>query len=91
VSSLVRAGLVLIRLGIGIGARLDLTGELRALGLDKPVGRELDVGSLVELGYTVADHLRFGAGYNLSRFSDDELGDLERDGHGPFARVSGTY
>ncbi|WP_428268465.1 hypothetical protein [Haliangium sp.] len=83
------AVLWLARLGYRLYGRWDAGVELRGLHLGGPNQRRL--GALVELGYWIRGHIRLGLGYDLSRFSDDELGDLERDQHGGFVRVTGHY
>ena len=86
------AVLVLARLGYRIYGRWDAGVELRGLYLGKPgQAREARAGALLELGYQIHRHIRLGIGYNMSRFSDDELRDLERDSHGAFIRVTGHY
>jgi hypothetical protein len=92
----------LLRLGYRFHGKWDASAEVRGLHLIRPAGpdrearearevTESSVGTLVELGYSVARHVRLGVGYNLSHFSDDELGDLERDSHGFFVRLTGHY
>ena len=83
--------LALVRLGYQFYGKWDASGELRYLSLVGEIDNESKVGSLLELGYSVGRHLRLGAGYNLSHFSDDELGDLQRDSHGFFVRITGHY
>jgi hypothetical protein len=48
-------------------------------------------GTLFELDYDVTRYVRLGIGYNFSHFSDDELGQLDRDTHGFFLRVVGRF
>jgi hypothetical protein len=85
------AVLGLVRVGYRLLGNLDATVEYRHLLLFKPVGDESKSGALVELGYSIRRFVRLGIGYNLSRFSDDELGDLQRDSHGFFMRLTGHY
>ena len=87
----ITASLVLARLGYRLIGRWDASGEARWLYLDNPNGDEARMGSLWELGYRLSDWVRFGVGYNLSRFSDNEFDDLARDSHGFFIRVTGQY
>ncbi len=84
------AVLGLVRLGYNFWGNWDVTGEYRHLTLFKPADDEQRSGTLWELGYAVARYIRIGAGYNLSRFSDDELA-LERNSHGFFVRATGQY
>ena len=85
------AVLAAVRGGYRMTRSVDLSVEPRMLYLDKGNAEETRSGFLVELGYTVRDTVRLALGYNFSRFSDNELGDLERDGHGMFVRVTGQY
>ena len=59
--------------------------------IEKPEATESLVGTLVEVGYDLGQRVRIGTGYNFSHFSDNELGDLVRDSHGFFVRVTGHY
>lgn len=81
----------LLRLGYGFYGRWDASVELRQLFVRKPESDESRSGSLVELGYDLGRRVRIGTGYNFSHFSDNELGDLVRDSHGFFVRVTGHY
>jgi hypothetical protein len=90
-SANVTASLVLARLGYRLIGRWDASAEARWLFLDSPNGDEARMGSLWELGYRLSDWVRFGVGYNLSRFSDNEFDELARDSHGFFVRVTGQY
>jgi hypothetical protein len=90
----VDAFLWLTRLGYRFYGRWDLAMEYRYLKLyrhDAGDGTEAKHGALLELDYNVTNMIRLGAGYNFSHFSDDELGDLNRDTHGLFFRVVGRY
>jgi hypothetical protein len=70
----------------------DVAGEYRRLALWRGDGAaEARDGTLFELSYTVARRVRLGVGYNFSHFSDNELGNLERDAHGAFFRLVGHY
>ncbi len=79
------------RIGYQFYGHWDASGELRALGLWGDIDQETKLGTLLELGYSIGRHLRLGAGYNFSHFSDNELGDLTRDSHGFFFRMTGFY
>ena len=82
----------LVRLGYRVVGKWELAGELRQLQLWHPGdAAERRSGALFEATYTLVRRVRLGVGYNLSRFSDNELRDLERDSHGLFMRVVGTY
>ncbi len=83
--------LALARLGYRFFGRWDASGELRMLVVDNPNGAETLSGTLAEAGYRLSEWVRLGIGYNLSRFSDNELGDLQRDSHGFFVRLTGQY
>ncbi len=83
--------LTLVRLGYRFYGKWDASAEARNLILVGQVDDESKFGTLLELGYAIGRYVRLGAGYNLSRFSDDELGDLQRDSHGFFVRVTGQY
>jgi len=48
-------------------------------------------GAVIELGYRAGENLRFGAGYNFSKFSDDERARFDDKAGGPFLRVTGLY
>ncbi|HLG22658.1 MAG TPA: hypothetical protein VI382_07560, partial [Candidatus Manganitrophaceae bacterium] len=48
-------------------------------------------GFLIEIDREVAEHLRFGVGYNLSRFSDNEFSDNNYDARGWFIRAQGKF
>jgi hypothetical protein len=87
----VDALLWLTRLGYRVTDRWDLSVEHRLLRLYRPDGGERRQGVLVEADYWVSRRNRLGVGYTFSRFSDDELADLERDAHGFFFRVVGRY
>ena len=98
IDSSVDALLWLIRLGYRWYGNWDAGAEVRGLHLWRPQGpsqtrapRESKLGALLEVGYNIDRYIRLGVGYNLSRFSDDELRDLERDSHGFFVRVTGHY
>lgn len=83
--------LAIARLGYQFYGKWDASGEARVLGLWGTADKESKLGSLLEIGHTVGRHLRLGAGYNFSHFSDNELGDLQRDSHGFFFRMTGMY
>jgi hypothetical protein len=87
----VTAVLTLARLGYRFYGKWDASVEARHLSLIGRVDDESKLGSLLELGYALGRYVRLGAGYNLSHFSDDELGDLQRDSHGFFVRITGQY
>jgi hypothetical protein len=48
-------------------------------------------GFLVEGGWIPDERVRVGVGYNFTRFSDDVLTATNRDGGGPFLRLTGRY
>ncbi|MCP4444247.1 MAG: hypothetical protein GY811_02730 [Myxococcales bacterium] len=83
--------LAIIRLGYQFYGKWDVSGEARALVLVGDLDDESKLGSLLEIGRSLGRHLRLGAGYNFSHFSDNELGDLRRDSHGFFFRMIGMY
>lgn len=86
------AVLALARLAYRVAGNWEVAGEVRRLYAGRP-GRAASArdGTLWEIAYTIAGTLRLGLGYNFSRFSDNELGDLERDAHGPFVRLMAHY
>ncbi len=59
--------------------------------LTNSLSQDVKHGALLELSYILAEYARLGIGYNFTRFSDDELSDLNRDVGGFFFRVQGTY
>jgi len=80
------------RLNFHIIGRLDAGVEYRYLRLFVPgQGDEFQHGALVEAGYWVHHFVRLGAGYNFTRFSDNEFADQSRDASGFFFRVVGRY
>lgn len=83
--------LVAVRFGYNFAGRWEAAFEGRVLNLDRPGGTDSRAGALLEVAYDLARHARIAAGYDFSRFSGDELADLERDGHGFFVRVAGRY
>lgn len=83
--------LAIARLGYQFYGKWDASGEARVLGLWGTADAESKLGSLLEIGHSVGRHLRIAAGYNFSHFSDNELGDLQRDSHGVFFRMTGMY
>jgi hypothetical protein len=87
----VTAVLTVARLGYRFYGKWDASAEARHLTMIGQVDDESKLGTLLELGYAIGRYVRLGAGYNLSHFSDDELGDLQRDSHGFFVRVTGQY
>lgn len=89
--AVVHTWLWLLRAGYTLRGRWELGAEYRFLYLDRPGSAELRHGALAEATYRLNDRVWLGAGYNFSRFSDDELADLERDSHGFFLRVVGRY
>jgi hypothetical protein len=82
----------LLRVAYKFYGHWDVAGEYRRLALWRGDGAaEARDGTLFELSYTVARRVRLGVGYNFSHFSDNELGNLERDAHGAFFRLVGHY
>ena len=49
-----------------------------------------DLGALIAIYLHIGDHMKFGVGYNLGRFSDD-LSDLTYDDQGVFLNVIGKF
>ena len=87
----VDALLVATRIGVRIAGRWEVAGEVRVLSLDRPSVSDSRAGALLELAYDVNGTVRLGLGYDFSRFSADELEDLERDDHGFYVRLVGRY
>lgn len=87
----VNAILVLARVGYQFYGNWDASAEVRQLTLLGAIDSEMRFGSLLELGYTLSRQLRLAGGYNFGRLSDNELGDLTRDSHGVFMRMTGMY
>lgn len=85
----VDAVLALARLGYRLIGGWDAAVEGRSLWVRRDGSRELLAGTLAEVGYWFNPFVRFGLGYNFSRFDDNEFGDLTRDAHGLFIRVTG--
>jgi uncharacterized repeat protein (TIGR01451 family) len=48
-------------------------------------------GFLVEIDREIARHLRFGVGFNFSRFTDNEFSDNNYDARGWFIRAQGKF
>jgi len=87
-----RTLLLINRLNYHLARAWDAGIEYRLMRLYLPGGADqLRTGSLLEVGYWVNPHTRLGAGWNFSRFSDNELADLDRDTYGFFVRVVGKY
>jgi uncharacterized repeat protein (TIGR01451 family) len=77
------------RLMFHVTSTWDLVGEYRVLQQLVPANK-LD-GYLVEVNRLVADHVRLGAGYNFSRFSDNEFADNDYDAYGFLMRLQAVY
>ena len=77
------------RLNYHIRPKFDLGMEYRILS-----NREADdqrQGWLSELSWKAMQHLRLGAGYNFTDFSDNEFSDNNYSTYGWFMRVQGIY
>lgn len=66
------------------------------LGLEYRILKQLQSkdqmeGFLVEVDREIAEHFRFGAGYNFSRFSDSEYSDNNYNARGWFIRAQGKF
>ncbi len=80
------------RINFHLIGRLDAGVEYRLLKMViEGQGDQLQHGFLVEAGYWVHRLVRLGAGYNFTRFSDNEFADQDRDNSGFFFRVVGRY
>lgn len=77
------------RLSFHITSEWDLAGEYRVLAQLVPEN-QMD-GFLVEVNRLIADHVRLGAGYNFSHFSDNEYADNDYDSYGFMMRLQGVY
>ncbi len=91
VQTTLSAVLAIVRLGYQFYGNWDASAELRQLSLFGSANSESKIGTLLEVGYNLGQHLHLGMGYNLSHFSDNELADLQRDSHGLFVRITGYY
>ncbi len=91
-STVVHTLLWVNRLNLHLTGRLDAGVEYCFLRMFfDGQGDQLRHGALVEVGYWVHKLVRLGAGYNFSRFSDNEFVDQDRDASGFFFRVVGRY
>jgi hypothetical protein len=79
------------RIGWRFYGRWDTSAEYRTLVLSRNGGIEWRSGLLYEVGCQLADLLRLGVGYNLSRIADAEVVDSSAKGHGFFVRLTGHY
>lgn len=66
------------------------------IGLEYRILKQLQAkdqmeGFLVEINREIAEHLRFGAGYNFSRFTDDAFSQNNYDARGWFIRAQGKF
>lgn len=66
------------------------------IGLEYRILKQLQAkdqmeGFLIEVDREIAEHLRFGAGYNFSRFSDNEFSENNYDARGWFIRAQGKF
>ena len=81
--------LMIQRLNYNFWKRLDLALEYRLRG-----ERELDdrrQGWLSEFGWNLFGHMRIGAGYDFTDFSDDMYSDNDYTNQGWFFRIQGRY
>jgi flagellar motor protein MotB len=81
-----RAHLYILRADWRFARDWDLLGEARVL--DLPDVQDRRSGMLFALYRRVGDHVKVGAGYNFSSFSDD-LTDLDYDSQGLFINIVG--
>jgi uncharacterized repeat protein (TIGR01451 family) len=77
------------RLSFHVTREWDIAGEYRQLRQLVPKN-QMD-GFLVEVNRLIADHVRLGAGYNFSHFSDNEYKDNDYDSYGFLLRLQGVY
>jgi uncharacterized repeat protein (TIGR01451 family) len=66
------------------------------IGLEYRILKQLQAndqmeGFLVEIDREIARHLRFGVGFNFSRFTDNEFSDNNYDARGWFIRAQGKF
>lgn len=81
--------LLIHRLNFHITRQWDVGVEYRFL--HQSLTQDWQHGTLLEVNWILANHVRLGVGYNFSRFAEDELGDFDRDAHGVFFRVTAQY
>jgi hypothetical protein len=77
------------RLNYHIVEKWDAGVEYRLL--HQSLTKDWQHGTLLELNYIIATHVRLGVGYNFTKFAEDELGDFDRDSSGVFFRVTAQY
>jgi hypothetical protein len=76
-----------LQLRYRLAGKWDGLAEYRHLGAAEGGASQ---GWLLGIDRQVGDHLRIGAGYNFTGFSDD-LSDLRQDDHGWFLNLAGYY
>ena len=81
--------LLINRLNYHLLRRVDIGAEYRFL--HQSLTQDWEHGVLLEAAYILQDHVRLGLGYNFTRFTEDELGDFDRDASGVFFRVTAQY
>jgi hypothetical protein len=68
---------------------LDVAAEGR--GRYNLLASNSEAGALFEVAFIIAKYARIGAGYNFTRFSDDEIAKASDSFHGWFVRLVGQY
>ncbi|MBI3071047.1 MAG: DUF11 domain-containing protein [Deltaproteobacteria bacterium] len=68
---------------------LDVAAEGR--GRYNLLASNSEAGALFEVAFIIAKYARIGAGYNFTRFSDDEIAKASESFHGWFVRLVGQY
>ena len=81
--------LLVNRLNYHLHRRVDVGAEYRFL--HQSLTQDWEHGVLLEAAYILQDHVRLGLGYNFTRFTEDELGDFDRDASWVFFRVTAQY
>jgi hypothetical protein len=77
------------RLNYHLFSQVDAAGEYRMLW--QMEARDQRQGWLAELSWEPISHVRLGAGFNFSDFSDNEFSDNNYSVYGWFLRVQGKY
>jgi hypothetical protein len=77
------------RLNYHLLATVDIGAEYRFL--HQTLTDDWEHGLLFEAAYILQENVRIGLGYNFTRFTEDELGDFDRNASGVFFRVTAHY
>lgn len=77
------------RLNFHLTKRIDLAVEYRELRQNQ--ANDMLKGWLTELNWKIYKHVRLGAGYNFTDFSDNEFSDNDYSVRGSFIRIQALY